>query len=205
MPRRRVIPCDEVLHRATTLFWRQGYEATSVEDLVQATGANRAGLYGAFTGKRGLFLRALDHYRDGFVGRALAGVEETGASISAILAYFDALIDLDVQRGLPGPGCLMANSMTEVAPHDEEVQASVRAHFDRVRGGFTRALTNAQSAGELPADLDTASFGHFLAVAAQGLWVFSRICDDEAELRGFVASMLAPLTGSSTEEASSHG
>jgi TetR/AcrR family transcriptional repressor of nem operon len=205
MPRRRVVPSDEVLHRATSLFWRQGYEATSVEDLVRTTGANRAGLYGAFTGKRGLFLRALDHYRDGFVGRALAGVEETGASIPAIRAYFDALIDKDVQRGLPGPGCLMANSMTEVAPQDEEVQARVRAHFDRLRRGFTAALANARSAGELPAGFDTASFGHFLAVAAQGLFVFSRICDDEAELRGFVATMLAPLTGSSTEEASSHG
>jgi TetR/AcrR family transcriptional repressor of nem operon len=205
MPRKRVVSSDEVLHRATALFWRQGYEATSVEDLVRATGANRAGLYGAFTGKRGLFLRALDHYRDGFVGRALAGVEASGASIAAIRAYFDALIDLDVQCGLPGSGCLMANSMTEVAPQDDEVQARVRAHFDRLRRGFTGALSNARSAGELPAWFDTASFGHFLAVAAQGLWVFSRICDDQAELRGFVTTMLAPLAGPFVEEADSHG
>src|SRR3977135_1749818 len=80
MPRKRLVPSDEVLHRATALFWRQGYEATSVDDLVQTTGANRAGLYGAFTGKRGLFLRALDHYRDGFVGRAIPGGGATGAS-----------------------------------------------------------------------------------------------------------------------------
>src|SRR5713226_8584890 len=120
MPRKRLVPSDEVLHRATALFWRQGYEATSVDDLVQATGANRAGLYGAFTGKRGLFLRALDHYRDGFVGRALAGVEASGASIAAIPAYFDALIDLKASAGRPGPGGPMPTRMTKAARQAEE-------------------------------------------------------------------------------------
>src|SRR6202011_688874 len=53
---------DEVLDRAMAAFWTRGYEATSIDDLVQATGIGRGSLYGTFGDKRQLFLAALDHY-----------------------------------------------------------------------------------------------------------------------------------------------
>jgi TetR/AcrR family transcriptional regulator, transcriptional repressor for nem operon len=193
VPRRRTVPRDDVLHRATGLFWRRGYEATSVQDLVDATGANRAGLYGDFTDKRGLFLSVLDHYAGSFVGRALAGLEREGATVLDIRRYFEALIDVSAGRGLPSEGCLMTNSMTEVAPRDSEVRARVRAHVDRQRRGFAGALANSVAAGELAPDVDVDRFAHLLTVATQGLWAYSRICTDETELRGFVDILLAPL------------
>lgn len=200
MARQRTVPRDDVLQRATRVFWRRGYEATSVQDLVEATGANRAGLYGDFTDKRGLFLSALDHYAESFVGRALAGLERDGATVADIRGYFEALIDLSVRRGLPSEGCLMANSMTEVAPQDDEVRARVRAHVDRQRRAFRRALANSNEAGRLTPGVDVDAFAHLLAVATQGLWAYSRICTDGAELHGFVDSLLAPLTASPPEE-----
>jgi len=200
VPRRRTLPRDDVLHRATGLFWRRGYEATSVQDLVDATGANRAGLYGDFTDKRGLFLSVLDHYAESFVGRALAGLEREGATVVDIRRYFEALIDLSAGRGLPSEGCLMTNSMTEVAPRDGEVRARVRAHVDRQRRGFRRALANSVAAGELAPDVDVDRFAHLLTVATQGLWAYSRICTDETELRGFVDTLLAPLLAPRRQE-----
>ncbi|TMD98999.1 MAG: TetR/AcrR family transcriptional regulator [Chloroflexi bacterium] len=194
MPRKRTVPRDDVLQRATGLFWRRGYEATSVQDLVDATGANRAGLYGDFTDKRGLFLSALDRYADSFVGWAFGRVEAEGATVDAIRDYFETLIDLNVRRGLPSEGCLMANSMTEVAPRDEEVRARVRAHVDRQRRGFRQALVNSRAAGRLAPYVDVDAAAHLLAVATQGFAAYSRICTDATELRGFVDSLLAPLS-----------
>ena len=54
----------DVLDRAMALFWRRGYEATSIQDLVDATGINRGSLYASFTSKKGLFLAVLDHYAE---------------------------------------------------------------------------------------------------------------------------------------------
>src|ERR1700730_11789741 len=53
---------DEVLDRAIVAFWTRGYEATSIDDLVEATGINRGSIYGTFGDKRRLFLMALDRY-----------------------------------------------------------------------------------------------------------------------------------------------
>src|SRR5271170_4685314 len=55
---------EEVLERAMVVFWRNGYQATSIQDLVEATGVNRGSLYATFGDKRGLFLAVLDHYAE---------------------------------------------------------------------------------------------------------------------------------------------
>jgi len=62
MPWQKCYNENEVLDNAMKAFWSKGYEATSLRDLVKATGINRGSLYNAFPGKRALFMRALDHY-----------------------------------------------------------------------------------------------------------------------------------------------
>ena len=56
----------DVLERAMAVFWRNGYQATSIQDLVDATGINRGSLYTTFGDKRGLFLAVLEHYSHRF-------------------------------------------------------------------------------------------------------------------------------------------
>ena len=69
MPRSREFDVDETLERAMTLFWERGYEATSVQDLVERTGVNRSSLYSVYGDKQGVFLAVLDRYRDRVVSR----------------------------------------------------------------------------------------------------------------------------------------
>ena len=57
---------DDLLDHAMTVFWRNGYQATSIQDLVEATGVNRGSLYATFGDKRGLFLAVIEHYSDRF-------------------------------------------------------------------------------------------------------------------------------------------
>lgn len=200
MPRPKTIADEELLRRAMDLFWEKGFEATSISDLITATGANRFALYGAFGDKRGLFLRALDHYAETFVGTALAGVETHRAGLDEVSGYFAALIDLAEAWGLPGPGCLMANSMAEVAPHDAAIRAKVRAHVERLRRGFEHALASAKGRGLLPSGFDPTAYAHFLTISAQGLWTYARICRDADELRRYAATLLEPLTHRQGEE-----
>src|SRR6516225_2219056 len=75
MPRVREFDVNDVLEKAKSLFWEKGYEAASIQDLVNATGVNRASLYQAFGGKRQLFEQALGRFRN-----------ETGQHLEAMTA-----------------------------------------------------------------------------------------------------------------------
>ena len=67
---------DEVVDRAMEVFWTRGYESTSIDDLVEATGINRGSLYNAFGDKQGLFLAAIDRYWTTFADDMVAALSD---------------------------------------------------------------------------------------------------------------------------------
>ncbi len=138
MPRASRLDPDACLDAAMALFWSRGYGAVSIDDLVQATGTARYGLYAAFADKRGLYLAALARYRDVIVDRQFSGVEAAGAGPVQVRGYFDALLAMAAQ----GWGCLMVNAMIERAPEDAAVAKFVEAHRLRLRTGFAAAKAN---------------------------------------------------------------
>ncbi|MFN3213138.1 MAG: hypothetical protein ACE37M_08535 [Henriciella sp.] len=89
--------------------------------------------------------------------------------------------------GLPGPGCLVANAMTETAPHDQDVATKVTEHNQRLTEAFKTAL---RSAAPNLSGKDIASLGAFLTLTAQGLWSISRATDQASELRDYVGTLL---------------
>ena len=193
MPKPRTYERSELIKAAMEQFWAHGFYATSIRDLVAVTGVSRHGLYAEFEDKHGIFLAALETYLETFVEEAFGRVEEDAASVRQIRDYFEYLIALAEENGLPGPGCLMANSMVEVGPHEEAFKAVIQRHLDRLRAGFAEALKNGQKRGEVEASLDVQRFAEFLAISAQGLWSASRMISDGAHLRAYVDTLLAPL------------
>lgn len=156
-------------------FWVYGYEATSMDDLVRATGVGRSAIYSDFGGKKDLFLACLSHFRDTSVTPAFGIVEAEGAGVSEIETYLRDAVASIREIGLPARGCLMGNTLTEVAPHDEEIAEVVRAHYDRLTYGFARALAN--ETGASPTEIEIKGFAGFLATSVQGLWAFARGTD----------------------------
>jgi TetR/AcrR family transcriptional repressor of nem operon len=77
MARPKAFHRDEALDRALAVFWRKGYEATSVADLVKALGVNRASLYTTFRDKHALFLAAFDRYDEREIGAAVRHLRNT--------------------------------------------------------------------------------------------------------------------------------
>ncbi len=193
MPKPRTYDKAELIQSAMEQFWEHGYYATSIRDLVDVTGVSRHGLYAEFDGKRGIFLAALETYLETFVQDAFGRVEDPGASSAQIRQYFEHLIALAEVNGLPGPGCLIANTMVEAAPHEKDIQAVVQRHLDRLRHGFERALLNGQKRNEVDHQLDAKRFAEFLTISAQGLWSASRMIADARHLRAYVDTLLAPI------------
>src|SRR5690242_6121509 len=135
------------------IFWEKGYEATSIRDIVEKTGVNQFGIYSLYGDKQGLFLAVLDRYRDNIVSDVFGIVERPDASIGAIRAYFMALVERHTVI-LPALGCLMVNSIAECGMENVEIYQRTRAHTDRLRTGFTKALVNARRNGEIRPDLN---------------------------------------------------
>ena len=150
MPWEKSYEETEVLDGAMRAFWARGFAATSVADLVTATGINRGSLYAAFTDKRGLFLRALAHYDDRHRARFLDQIARTHPPREAIIEAFRraALPDADVP-----PGCLLINTALEMSPHDPEIGAFVQARLRAVEDFFCDRIKAARKAGSLRPDL----------------------------------------------------
>src|SRR5499427_9062884 len=120
MPRPREFQPDDVLEKAMQEFWERGYRATSVDDLVRATGVRPGSLYGAFRGgKRALFTGSLARYSKLIVPRKLGELDGPDASIAEVRAYFDGLVQ-DLLSPEGRQGCLLVNSAIELAAEDDE-------------------------------------------------------------------------------------
>lgn len=195
MPRTTSFTSEQLSDRALQHFWTNGFHASSMDDLVKATGVSRHGIYRSFGGKKALFLACFDRYQQSVVTPAFEAVEAPDATLQNVFDYFEQQISLGENVGLPGPGCFVANSATEVAPGDPDVMAEVARHNDRLRQGFAQALQNAaphlepQRAHEL-ADV--------MVIFTNGLWTKSRTVSEGGVLRKAVQNFLTLLTDTLT-------
>lgn len=173
-------------------FWARGYAGTSVQDLVDATGVNRASLYGAFGDKERLFLAALDHYIGEVSAARTRRLREAESPRVGLAAYLEDLVHFGVGKGR-GLGCLITNSAVELAPHDAEMAAKLRASFQRVADVLEETIRRGQAAGEYPADRDPKALAQFLLTVIHGLRVLMRAHATEEELRVVVKTALAAV------------
>jgi len=126
------------------VFWEKGYEATSMQDLVDATGLLKGSLYGAFGDKQALYMIALVHYDQ---TRMQAGIDMLGGKGSArekITRLFDAVIE-SAKAGVFAGGCLLCNASVEMAPVDTAVENSVKNTIRRLQAVVTSAIESSVS------------------------------------------------------------
>lgn len=192
MARPREFQREEVVAKALSVFWRKGYQATSVQDLVEATGVNRGSLYDTFGDKHGLFLEAVAHYRSHVTAQRLARLEEPGPSRRRIAAFFKELVDFSLGEGRL-LGCLMTNSAIELAPHDRDTRLAVAASMGAMEAAFRRVLTQARKNGEIRAQKSPADLARFFTTTANGLRVMAKVQPDRAALNGVVRVALQAL------------
>jgi TetR/AcrR family transcriptional repressor of nem operon len=129
-------------------FWAKGYEATSLTDLMSATGLHKGSLYKAFGDKHSLFVQALKRYLAAMRRSKNETLAEAKSPLDGIRAVAHAMVEfLDDS---PNPmGCMAINSLIELAPHDPEVKAIMTDHIDRMRSSLCKVVVQAQAAGQI--------------------------------------------------------
>lgn len=149
MARPRTFAAAAVLDTAKDIFWKRGYEATSIGDLEECTGLNRSSLYQAFGSKRELFDAALERYVRENVDPVLAAMESPTAGRRDLLDYLATLsATFRSDPELAVRGCLVVNTMAELGARDASARAAGIAYRDRVAGAIANALRGAAGGDE---------------------------------------------------------
>jgi TetR/AcrR family transcriptional repressor of nem operon len=173
MPRTKQFDRQQVLTKAMELFWQQGYEATSVQDLIVATNLKPGSIYDTFGDKHGLFLAAIDHYRQSVIKPSLAILLAPGSARKAIENYFRVILEKFAQPDHRF-GCLMSNSTTELIGRDKMLAELVSDHLQTIEQSFQQVLERGVQQGELSSDQDLTSLARFLTTCVVGLSVVSK-------------------------------
>ncbi|MGW4596407.1 TetR/AcrR family transcriptional regulator [Streptomyces argyrophyllae] len=193
MARPKEFDPDAALQSALELFWRRGYEATSMADLVGHLGIGKASLYATFGSKHELYLRALDRYgqtQDPVLTRELSRPGPVLPAVRGLVRRFAAEAAAEATRE---QGCLVTNTAVELAPHDREAARRVERSWDTVETLLHSALVRAQERGELAGDRDPLTLARMLLVLLQGLRVVGKASTDPARVRDAAEQALALL------------
>jgi len=177
-----------VVERAKETFWEKGYEATAMGDLEARTGLSRSSLYLAFGAKRSLFEIALDRYFDSFIDPLLEPMEQSPGGTKGVLIFFSRVKDVLLGE-LPTAqrGCLMVNTIAELAGRDEDATGRAISFRDRLRRAFAQSLGGQDVSPRMRSDVIRRR-SSMLATATLGIWISARsdpvdaavLCDEIA-------------------------
>lgn len=167
MPRPKEFNPDDAVEKAMQVFWHKGYESTSMEDLLGAMDLNRGSLYDTFGDKRQLFLKVVDRYCSTVVGSKLALLDQPGPALPTLRGFIHGMLEgalADPQRR----GCLIANTVMELSPHEKEIAGTLRQTLKMLEDAFFRVLGRAKQQGELNSQKDSRALARFLTTMMQG-------------------------------------
>jgi TetR/AcrR family transcriptional regulator, copper-responsive repressor len=193
--RPRAFEPETALTQAMDVFWKDGFAATSLDDVSAATGLNRPSLYGAFGDKRALYIQAYSQYRK-HVNEAFAPLFAEDRPLREKLKHIlVAALDLYLS-GEEGPrGCFTVLTAASDAIADPEIHGLVARAIDATDRAFTRLFADACASGELPADADARRLARLASATLHTLSVRARARIPRAELLPIVEDAVASICG----------
>lgn len=192
MARPKSFDRDEALQAGVEVFWRQGYAATTTDDLARAMGIGRQSFYDTFGDKRRFYLEALRSYSHGEIGRQV--------EVMRGLAPLDGLRALlrgpaNTEQARRGLGCLAVNAFTEHGGQDPEVLAALKPSGDQLEAAVCEVIRQAKARGDVVPSLDERRATRAVLTVRAGLMVRAKAGASSAELRevaDFAVDQLAP-------------
>jgi AcrR family transcriptional regulator len=167
MGRPREFNVDQALDKALNVFWRNGYEGTSIADLTEAMGINPPSLYAAFGNKEKLFRKALDRYvqqRTSFWNEAAEKPTARGMVEHLLRESADFLTE-----ECNPPGCMLVRNAMQCSAAEESIERELASRRATGEVILRERLAAAKQSGELPADLDPQDFARYLMTVLEGM------------------------------------
>ena len=198
-PRRRGRPRafepDAALARAMDVFWKNGFAATSLDELSAATGLNRPSLYGAFGDKRALYIQAYRRYREHVREKFAPLLAESAPLADKLRRILLAALDLYLS-GEEGPrGCFTVLSASSDAVADPEIRAIVAEAIDNSDRAFERLFAAAREPANFPPAADPRRLARLASATVHTLSIRARARVPRAEIEPIVDDAVATICG----------
>ncbi|MEZ5530094.1 MAG: TetR/AcrR family transcriptional regulator [Porticoccaceae bacterium] len=156
---------ERALETVMNTFWEKGYEGTSFKDLCLATGLHKGSLYQAFGDKHQLFLKALGYY----IERTFKNVAARAYLHDSPMDNLRSLLNEVVTISIEGNGCMLLNSLVEMAPHDPDVKEMIGRSYVIKQRFLADLIDKAQRAGEITIKQEPDRLAAILMVTLAGL------------------------------------
>jgi TetR/AcrR family transcriptional repressor of nem operon len=178
--------------QALRLFWRKGYAATSVEDLVKTLRLSRSSLYNTFGDKRTLFLDALKLYSEQVISRTAQTLNAAPSPTAGIQKLFDELT-AGVGAETGAMGCFMVNSVAELVPYDPDVTAIAATYSTELQRLLTEALTQGAGDGTVTRKQPPEQLAAYVFNTLQGIRILIKSGATRKQLQAISAITLKSL------------
>jgi len=168
---------DQALVKAQEIFWKKGYTATSLGDLLSATGMGSGSFYNTYkSGKKELFKKSIDQRWEEYNAfEKLLGLSED--PIKIIKEFFLSIADADQVSHLKG--CFIVNTVIEMTGLDQDLQDQAMNMLKKVEQLYTDTIADAQKNGKLKNQTDPVVLGRYLVTLWSGINVTRRLYPDK--------------------------
>ena len=184
---------DKVLTYAMEQFWREGYEASSVQKLLDCTGINRGTLYNSFGDKETFFKSCIDQYNKVVDTQIAATLKNSKLGPwEAIEAYLDETV-LNVANKHRKMGCLLVNSVCESINYDKEMRKVVRGSLSSMRKNLLARLKEAHKNRKMKKGVSAEFAAEVLMNSLHGIRVNSRDGKTPKQLKELIKFNVASL------------
>jgi len=192
MPRVKLFDENEVLAKAMNLFWKKGYAATSVQDLINHLGINRASLYDTFGDKEQLFKKSFELYRK----NNIEGLKQFFDSQKNVRKGFERLFENAIEEAVNDQdrkGCFVVNTTTELVPNDDSIAVILENNKSDFENMFFEYLQKGKEAGQIKTDKELKSIATLFYTLYNGLRVVSKVQPNAKNLTDTINIALSVL------------
>ena len=189
MGRLRSFNEEDVLERATELFWCNGFNGTSMSELVETTGLAKASLYNAFGNKEDFFKAVLSHYIEKKQSKNLAFLKDGENGRVALEAYLHNILHVTTATS-PSLGCLLVNTATERGMHDAAIRKIVDGGMSRTEQHIAAAIERGIQDGSIADTADPNKGALCLIAMILGIRVMARKGDRTERIRTLITANL---------------
>lgn len=189
MARPKEFEINEVLDRALLLFWEQGYEKTSMQELVDTMGIHRKSIYDTFGDKHALFIQALQLY----IKRQSEHLKKPALAEQSVKEIIRQALDVKKSNDETPIGCFMVNTGVELGTLDPLSASLVQDGYGKIEEFFRHLIEYGQERGELNATLDATMLSHYLMNAWLGIRTMAKTNYDSQQVANTIAITLSVL------------
>ncbi|MGD1840272.1 MAG: TetR/AcrR family transcriptional regulator [Thermonemataceae bacterium] len=179
MGRTKAFVEEEVLDKAIDLFWCKGYNAASMQEIVDHLGISRSSLYDTFGDKKALFMAALQQYRRKAGNNLKKIVNQADPVLPALRDFFETMVEESV-TDTASKGCFVVNTAAELASQDASIASLVEENRQKVEQVFFELIEKGKASGEITNTQSSQALAHFLYNTMTGIKVAAKACMRES-------------------------